>query len=259
MSQIANTFYNLRILDEMARKKSLIHDIHPAIKVIVTAVFLVAVVSFERHEIIRLIPFLLYPVLIIVLSDLDFLPIFKRILLIEPLILGIGILNPIFEPVTGWMTFASIIIKSNLTVTAALLLFATTGMENLGYALRVFKIPKVFVLQLQLTYRYISVLLEEFSITTRAYSLRAPGHKGIKISSWGPLIGQILLRTFDRATRVYQAMSLRGFEGEYNTGLAKRVSVKDFVYLFCWVGFIVIAVIFNIPLMLGNIFMGVRF
>ena len=182
MSQIVNSFYDMRILDDMARRRSYIHDIHPVVKVMVTVFYLVAVVSFPRHEIIGLLPFFIYPVAVFTLGDLAFMPILKRLLFVEPFIIGIGLLSPFFEPL-GWFTFASIVIKSSLTVTAALLLIATTGMDKLGLALRLFRIPKIFVLQLMLTYRYISVLLEEFSKTILAYSLRAPGQKGIHFSS----------------------------------------------------------------------------
>ena len=39
----------------------------------------------------------------------------------------------------GWVTFLSIFIKSGLTVTASILLIATTGMDRLGAALRMLK------------------------------------------------------------------------------------------------------------------------
>ncbi|MFD2360463.1 energy-coupling factor transporter transmembrane component T family protein [Saccharococcus thermophilus] len=153
--------------------------------------------------------------------------------------------------------FLSIFIKCSLTVTASILLIATTGMDRLAAALRMLKIPKIFVLQLLLTYRYISVLIEEVSRMMRAYSLRAPGQKGIKWSVWGSFAGQILLRTFERAERVYQAMSLRGFTGEYHTGDISKLSFKDLAYFTAWSLFFVIARIYNIPVLIGSLFTGV--
>jgi len=80
------------------------------------------------------------------------------------------------------------------------LLVATTGMNRLAAALRMLKIPKLFVLQLMLTYRYISVLLEEAERMLRAYMLRSPlqNENGIHIKDWGAFAGQLVLRTFDR-------------------------------------------------------------
>lgn len=267
MSNIINSLYNMMFLDDLARKETSIHSIHPLIKLLTTVVYLTVVVSFGRYEISSLLPFVFYPVLIFSSAELPVAPILKRILLVEPFIIGIGILNPLFDHHTvmlggiaisrGWVTFLSIFIKCGLTVTVSILLIATTGMDRLAAALRMLKIPKIFVLQLLLTYRYISVLIEEVSRMMRAYSLRAPGQKGIKKSVWGSFAGQILLRTFERAQRVYQAMSLRGFTGEYNTGDISKVSFKDFAYFAGWGLFFVIARIYNIPILIGSLFTGV--
>ena len=99
------------------------------------------VVSFGRYEIASLLPFVFYPVLIFAFAEIPLAPILKRILLVTPFIIGIGILNPVFDQQTlflwivisrGWLTFLSILIKSGLTVTVSLLLIATTGMDRLA-------------------------------------------------------------------------------------------------------------------------------
>lgn len=267
MSDITNTLYNLRLLDDLAGKDSAIHNLHPLAKLMTTVFFLVVVISFDRYEITALLPLVFYPVLTFSLAEIPVKPILKRVLLAGPFVLGIGILNPVFDSQTitflgftlsrGWFTFLSITIKAALTVTAALLLIATTGMDKLAAALRMLRIPRLFVMQLLLTYRYISVLLEETARTIRAYSLRAPGQKGVHRSAWGSLAGLLLLRTYDRAQRVYQAMVLRGFTGEYYTGETFRFRGSDFLYLAGWCIFFTAARIFNIPQLLGMLFAGV--
>lgn len=257
----------MRLLDTLARKETAIHKMHPLVKLLTTLVYLTTVVSFGRYEISGLLPYIFFPVIIFVLAELPAAPILKRVLLVQPLIIGIGILNPVFESSTimlygiaisrGWITFLSILIKSGLTVTVGLLLVATTGMDKLAVALRMLRIPKIFVLQLLLTYRYISVLIEEVLRMIRAYSMRAPGQKGIQRSVWGSFTGQLILRTFDRAERVYQAMRLRGFVGEYNTGYTAKVNLKDFTYLVGWSFFFIIARIYNVPMLIGSLLTGV--
>jgi cobalt/nickel transport system permease protein len=257
----------MKLLDELARKETTIHKLHPIVKLLTTLVYLSVVVSFGKYEVGSLLPFIFYPMITLVLAELPVAPVFKRILIVEPFIIGIGILNPFFDQHTmvlfgivisrGWVTFLSIFIKCGLTVTASILLIATTGMERLGVALRMLKIPKIFVLQLLLTYRYINVLIDEVSRMMRAYSLRAPGQKGIHRSVWGSFAGQLILRTFDRAQRVYESMSLRGFTGEYNTGNVPKVNLRDFEYLAGWSLFFIIARIFNIPMLIGLLVTGV--
>lgn len=267
MSNIMNSIFDMRLLDDLARKETVVHRIHPLIKLLTTVIYLTVVVSFGRYEIIGLLPLLFFPVLVITLAELPLLPILKRMLLVAPFVIGIGILNPVFDHQVfvvggltisrGWITFFSVFLKCILTVSAGLLLIATTGMDRLASALRILKIPRLFVLQLLLTYRYISVLMEEVSLIWRAYSMRAPQQKGIHRRVWGSLIGQLILRTFERAQRVYQAMCLRGFTGEYNTGGHVRITVWDIVYLVGWSLFFAFVRIYNIPMLIGSLLTGV--
>lgn len=267
MSNIINSSFDMRLLDDLARKDTLIHNIHPLVKLISTFIYLFVVVSFDKYDITGLLPLIIYPVIILILGDIPVQPILKRLLLAAPFVVGIGIFNPLFDSQVfvvggitlskGWLSFLSICLKCLLTVSAALLLIATTGMDRLSNALRMLRIPKLFVLQLLLTYRYISVLMEEVSRVLRAYSMRSPQQKGIHYKVWGSLTGQLILRTFDRALRVYQAMCLRGFEGDYNTGAASRITTGDMAYLTGWGLVFALVKIYNIPVLLGNLMTGV--
>jgi len=92
MPDIMNSLYNLGLLDSLARKETPVHRIHPIVKVLVTFIFLIFVISFDRYEVIRLMPFFLYPVVISMLSDIPVIPLLKRIILVIPFVIGIGIL-----------------------------------------------------------------------------------------------------------------------------------------------------------------------
>jgi cobalt/nickel transport system permease protein len=267
MSKIVETLYNLRLLDDLGGKETAIHKLHPLVKLLTTVAYLTVVVSFGRYEISSLLPFVFYPVMTFAFAELPVAPILKRLLPVAPLIIGIGIFNPLFDRAAvilpggiavarGWVTFLSILIKCGLTVTVGLLLIATTGIDRLAAALRMLKVPKLFVLQLLLTYRYLTVLGEELARMMRAYSLRAPGHQGIHRSLWGSFAGQLILRTFDRAQRVYEAMNLRGFTGEYHTGDLVKPGFRDFVYLCGWSLFFMIARIYNLPMLIGSLLTG---
>jgi cobalt/nickel transport system permease protein len=252
MSKINEAIYHIRQLDDLALKDSVIHRIHPVAKFITLLAYLITVISFGRYEIVRLIPFVFYPMVLILLADLPAGPILKRLLMTEPLIIGVGILNPIFDP-NGWTTFASIMFKCALTVTAGLVLVATTGMERIGQALRALRLPKLFVLQILLTYRYISLLIEELAKILRAYRLRAPKMKGVRLKDSGSLAGHLLIRTYDRALRVNEAMKLRGFQGEYHSGNEQKMIPRDIAYLLVWSMFFAAIRIFDIPTLLGSI------
>lgn len=264
MQKISNTIQNIRTFDDLANMDSFIHRLNPVVKLLTTVLYLIVVVSYDKYEISPLFMLLIYPMIVFLLSDIPLLPILKRLIFIEPFIIFIGILNPFLDNQTiligglmfskGWLTLFSLIIKSGLTVTAALLLVATTGMDNIAIALRKLKVPSILVMQLLLTYRYITVLLDEVHNVLTAYSLRAPLHKGIKIKIWGSLAGQILLRTFDRASKIYVAMCLRGFSGEYKAKDNSKMKKADLIYLLIFCILFLLLRLINMPLLLEKLF-----
>lgn len=125
----------------------------------------------------------------------------------------------------------TLMIKGILTVFATYILIASTTIEKICYALREIHIPKILVTEIMLIYRYIAVLLQETNRINQAYSLRAPGQKGIAFKAWGPLIGQLLLRSMDRADHVYEAMMMRGYHGEFPFGKTEGIHKNDVLYV----------------------------
>lgn len=266
MPNIVNAIYNIRQFEELSRRRSFIHRMHPLAKLLVTLVYTVLLVSYDKYAVVSLLPFVFFPVFVMAAGRIPAGPVLRRLLYVEPMIVGIGLLNPLFDRGTilvyghaissGWLISVSLILKGSLAVVSALLLIATTGMDGVALSLRKLKVPKIFVMQLMLTYRYISVLLEEAVRTLQAHSLRAFSSKGLKREVWGPLLGQILLRTLDRAQRVYDAMCLRGFNGEYHTAKSQKLRPGDYLYVLGWGAFIAVSRAVNLPLWLGSILTG---
>lgn len=251
MNRVSNALLNLRQMDDLAGKDTPVHRIHPLAKIIVTLAFLVTVVSFGKYDISGLLGLVFFPVVLMALAELPGKVMLRRLLVLEPIVIGIGLLSPFFDSreilffgltiSAGWVTFLSIFIKGTLTISGGLLLIATTGIDRVAEGMRMLKIPKILVLQILLTYRYILVLIEELSRMTRAYFLRAPSDRGIRRDAWGSFAGQLLLRTYDRAQRIYISMSLRGFTGEYHCGKNRPMNGKDWAYLLGWCCFFIIA------------------
>jgi cobalt/nickel transport system permease protein len=257
----------MRFFDELGQKDTFVHSIHPLVKLIVTLLYIVVVVSGEKYSVGRLLPLALYPFVMIPLAEIPFSAMAKRTLIVLPLIIGLGIFNPVFDKNiimisdnirinAGWISFCTLVLKSVLTVLAALILFATTGIERIGFALRLLRVPRLFVLQLLLTFRYISLFNTMISRTMQAYSLRAPEHRGIAPAAWGPLAGQLLLRSFDTAQRVYDAMILRGFEGEYHPGGVARFGFRDIIFAIVCIAFCLVVNFIDIPSVIGGIVSG---
>ena len=90
---------------------------------------------------------------------------------------------------------------------------------------------------------------------TTAYRLRAPGHKGIHISAWGSFLGQLLLRSMDRAEELYSNMLLRGFKGEFGYVRTKDAKASDLLFFFISVALIILARLYNVAGMIGTLVM----
>ena len=77
-------------------------------------------------------------------------------------------------------------------------------------------------------------MLKEFERITDAYSLRAPGQKGVHYKVWGTMLGQLLLRSMDRAQTVYDSMRMRGYRGEFHLRYKKAAGRNDYLYGIVW-------------------------
>jgi len=266
MPDVSSAVRDMHRMEALARSNTGVHRLHPVTKLLTVLMFLIAALSFERHAFGRLLPLFLFPVLTAALADLPWKPFLKRLLFVEPFVIGIGILNPLFDQVPvpfagfeaarGWFTFLSLFLKTTLTVLAALQLIASTGMERLLAGLHAMGLPRVLVLQVSLTYRYLTVLAEEAGRLLTAYSLRAPGQKGIRFSAWGSLAGMLLLRSFDRAQRIHHAMQLRGYDGHVPLPPGTIPGMADAVWFFGWSCWFALVRFVDLPLWLGRLMTG---
>jgi cobalt/nickel transport system permease protein len=234
-------YFNLGYLDTLSYKKTFVHRLDPRVKIIVSFVFILFVVSLPKYELSALMPFFIYPVFLLAAGEIPFSAVAKKILFISPFAIFIGIFNPLIDtsvimkpfgvPVTGgWISFLSIIVKFILTVSTALLLIAVTSFPGICEALERLKLPKIFVIQLLFLYRYLFVLLDVALRMIRAREARSFGNKGKEIKTFIRLISVLLVRSVERAERIYQAMLSRGFRGEIRVLKRHRLRYYDVLF-----------------------------
>ena len=252
-------------MDELSARTSPIHRLHPLTKLLVTLFYLFTVVSYPKYSFSALSVMLLYPVLIFQISGIPARLCFHKLRVMLVLVCAVGILNPFFDrapmlavgglTVTGGViSMATLMLKGVFALTASFLLIATTPIDRLCAALRQLHVPGILVTLLLLTYRYVSVMLRQVSVMTDAYALRAPGQKGIHISAWGSFLGQLLLRSIDRGSELFQSMELRGFCGEFHYARGAEYRAGDLCYTLCWAAFFLAARLVDLPRLLGNLF-----
>lgn len=267
MASINDAILDLKRLDLLANGNTGIHRLDARSKVVVTLVFIISVVSFGKYELTALIPFFIFPIVMIALADLPPFYIARKIALLCPFVLFVGIFNPVFDrdvlmqlgPLSisaGWISFASILVRSILTVGAAFILVGVTGFTAVCQALERMGMPQVFAVQLLFLYRYIFVLTEEGSRASRARELRSCGKKGLGIRSFGSLVGHLLLRTWQRAERIHMAMLARGFTGEFHAYRQSRFGKSEFLFVLGWSTLFIILRTQNIPRLLGTLVTG---
>lgn len=266
MKSLDDSFFDLRYLDDLSRNNTVIHRIDPRVKVITTLIYIVLIVSFNKYEISSMVPFILYPVLLISLGKIPVMTVIKKMILVSPFAIFIGIFNPFIDktPILeiggivilgGWLSFFSILLRFSLTVSAALILIATTGFNQICRALEKLYIPQIFIMQLMFLYRYIFVLGEELLRMNRARMLRSSLDPGIKFITYKNIIGCLLMRTLDRAQRIHLAMSCRGFNGTITVINPLKTTWLSLIFLIVWVGIFIGLRIVNIPRLLGLYFM----
>src|SRR4030042_5550111 len=177
-------YFNIGYLDTRSYKNTFVHRLDPRVKLFVSFIFILFVVSFPKYELSGLMPFFIYPVFLLTAGDIPLKAIVKKVLFVSPFAIFIGIFNPLIDtnviiklfgvPVTGgWVSFFSIIVKFILTVSTALLLIAVTSFPGICEALERLKLPKIFVVQLLFLYRYLFVLFEETLRMVRAREARS--------------------------------------------------------------------------------------
>jgi cobalt/nickel transport system permease protein len=262
VSPIARALNDLRALDALASRETALARVDPRAKLVATLAFIVCVLSFDRYSVAALLPLALYPIVLAAQGEVPLPMLLRALVVASPFALMVGIFNPLFDRATmldlagvqvsgGWVSFAAIVLRFALTVSAALVLVAGTGMPALCSALARLGAPRVFTVQLMFMYRYTFVLAGEAARMTTARTLRAGEQSRVSLAVYASLLGQLLLRAFERAQRIHQAMLARGFDGELR--LADRWQWKraDTVFIAGWCAFFVCVRAIDLPRALG--------
>jgi cobalt/nickel transport system permease protein len=263
VSSLEGGLYQLGRLDQLAYQNTAVHRLDPRAKVVTTLVFLVCVVSFGKYELLPMLPFALFPLAVAIEGNLPLAFIGKRLLIVSPFAVLIGMFNPLFDQTAvaqlggleisgGWVSFASIIMRFLLTTSAAFVLIGVTSFNGVSAALERLGAPNVFATQLLLLYRYIFVLADEALHMARGRRLRSFGRRGMGLKVYGHMLGHLLLRTYDRAQRVYLAMQCRGFDGHVRVARRLRLTGRDAAFVVGWSAAFVVFRMYNVPLALGR-------
>lgn len=250
---------HVNTFDRYERRVSPIHQLDPRVKVVVTVLFIVANVLLPDGA---WLAFLAAWALLLFVSgaaQISLGSLLKRSLIVLPFLLAavtviftlpgktIGQWQVGAWTVTatdaGWLRFVSIVVRSWLSVQMAILLTATTRFPDLIHALHHLRVPAILVSIISFMYRYLFELANEAGRLLRARESRsaAPGRTNGRFASrsggsilWrakvaGYMVGQLLLRSFERSDRVYNAMLARGYNGRLLTTTPHKMKSADWL------------------------------
>ena len=260
-------YFDIGRLDRLSYRDTFVHHLDPRAKVIATMLFLFTVISFPKYEVAALVPFFLFPVLMMTIGEIPIRFIIKKMIVVSPFAIFIGIFNPILDTRTaavifgvslsaGWVSFLSILLKFTLTISATLLLIATTSFPGVCHALRRLGFPSLFISQILFLYRYIFVLMEEAMRIIRARDMRSFGTRGTGMKVFVRLIGILFLRTVDRAERIYYAMLSRGFQGDIPSLKRTHMVLPDLAFMATTIAFLVVFRFFHVTEEIGRLAQG---
>jgi cobalt/nickel transport system permease protein len=183
------------------------------------------------------IAFALYAVMIVAAATTARLPVMamlRRAALVLPF-------SATFAAITWWSGDAVRAIafgeKSLLCGFAALLLIATTPLNDLLRALESLAVPRPLILVIQFLYRYLFVISEQAQhMRLASQCRRGLGKHGksrfsaLFVGASGAL-GVLFARSWERADGIYLAMLARGFTGQFPRLGPVRFRAADAVFL----------------------------
>ncbi len=115
----------------------------------------------------------------------------------------------------GISTFFGIILKAWISIWALTLLSFNIPFPEIIRGLRTLGVPKIFIMLISFMYRYMYMFLKIAKDMEKARELRNFGKsRWSHIKAYANIIGLLFIRAYERGERVYNAMLLRGFDGE---------------------------------------------
>ncbi|MFZ5908055.1 MAG: cobalt ECF transporter T component CbiQ [Nitrospirota bacterium] len=230
-------------LEEFAEGSSLFHRLDPRVKFLslMPYIIVVAVMKDLYYPVIAL----LISALMIAVARIDLKKLFNRLAAVNIFILLLWVFLPFTYPGEtlfhagplsvsreGIFFSLSITLKANAIVLATISVLGTSEVFSLAHALVHLKVPGKLVHLFFFFYRYISVLHEEYTALKRAISMRAfrPRTTMHTYKTYAYLVGMLLVRSYDRSERVYNAMLCRGFTGRFPIITHFHMHTRDYVF-----------------------------
>ena len=161
---------------------------------------------------------------------------FKRLALINIFTLFLFITLPLTysgENGSGLAIATLICLKTNGIFFCFLALIATSNGAKIGYALESLGLPRKLTFLFLFSYRQLFIIKQEYDRLLRAARLRgfSPSNTLHTYRTYSHLFGMTLVKSWNRAERIHQAMLLRGFSGKLIPLAQQKLAFADYLFL----------------------------
>ncbi len=260
ISDIFRFFEECLINDSIAKRNGLLQSLDPRIKLISILALIVAVAMTRDLRLLAIVYVLTLVFAWASRIELGFfikrvwvfIPIFAGIIMIPILfnvfmpgdaLVTLATLGPgaYFGPfalppvititVQGTMLALTFILRVATCVSASVLLFLTTPRDLIFKSLRSLKVPKVYVLTLDMCYRYIFLftgMVKDFYMAKKSRAIKTLPL--IEEQKWvGGRVGYTLIKSLNMSEKVHGAMISRGFNGDIKLMHTYSIHRRDYV------------------------------
>lgn len=140
--------------------------------------------------------------------------------------------GPLKASKAGFLLSLLVFFKSNLIVLSSIAFLSTSSVFGLAHALHHLRVPEKLVQLLFFTFRYLHVIERESQRLREAASLRGfvPKTNLFTYRTTAYLVGNLLVRSYDRSQRVYEAMLCRGFQGTFPVYHHFALTRRDIIF-----------------------------
>ncbi len=260
ISDIFNFFEECLINESVAKQKGLLQSLDPRIKLvsIIALIFAVAM----THDVRLLALVYLLTLVCAYLSRVEMIFFLKRVWVFVPIFAGIVMIPILFNvfmagdtlvtlatlgpgahigpfalpetlaiTVQGTMVALTFVLRVATCVSASVLLFLTTPRDLIFKSLRALKVPKVYVLTLDMCYRYIFLftgMVKDFYMAKKSRTFKTLPLR--EEQKWvGGRVGYTLIKSLNMSEKVHGAMISRGFNGDIKLLHTYSIHKRDYV------------------------------
>ena len=211
------------VLESWSRKSSPLHARDARAKLVALLVFLIAVSTTRPGAFSAFYGYAALLAVAIGIAQLPMGALVRRALVFVPFIATFTLITWLSgQPERAIAIFE----KSLLSGMAALILVATTPINDLLRGLESLAVPRPLILVTQFLYRYLFVISEQAQHMRMAARAR-----GSRFHSAAGAVSVLFARSWERADGIYQAMLARGFSGKFSTIAPARFGIGDAIFL----------------------------